>query len=190
MATTATSAQTAEHTAAERATHARTICEMALTTATLHSDGAALRFARDGEWTEMSYAELGKAVSDIARGLMALGIEPGDRVSILSGTRAEWTLADLGALCAGAVVAPIYHTNSPEECGYVLEHAGSRVVFCENAEQVAKVRQVADGCPDAGAHRRPGRHGRGRPDAGRVARTGREHRAGGDGGNRARSRAR
>ena len=148
MATTATSAQTAEHTAAERATHARTICEMALTTATLHSDGAALRFARDGEWTEMSYAELGKAVSDIARGLMALGIEPGDRVSILSGTRAEWTLADLGALCAGAVVAPIYHTNSPEECGYVLEHAGSRVVFCENAEQVAKVRQVADGCPD------------------------------------------
>ena len=148
MATTATSAQTAEHTAAERATHARTICEMALTTATLHSDGAALRFARDGEWTEMSYAELGKAVSDIARGLMALGIEPGDRVSILSGTRAEWTLADLGALCAGAVVAPIYHTNSPEECCYVLEHAGSRVVFCENAEQVAKVRQVADGCPD------------------------------------------
>ena len=146
MATT--SAQTAGHTAAERATHARTICEMALTTATLHSDSAALRFARGGEWTEMSYAELGKTVSEIARGLMALGVEPGDRVSILSGTRAEWTLADLGALCAAAVVAPIYHTNSPEECRYVLEHAGSRVVFCENAEQVAKVRQVADGCPD------------------------------------------
>ena len=45
-------------------------------------------------------------------------------------------------------MAPIYHTNSPEECRYVLEHAGSRVVFCENAEQVAKVRQVAGGCPD------------------------------------------
>lgn len=148
MATTATSAQTAEHTAAERVTHARTVCGMALTTASLHSDSAALRFARDGEWTEMSYSELGKAVSEIARGLMALGIEPGDRVSILSSTRAEWTLADLGALCAGAVVAPIYHTNSPEECLYILEHAGSRVVFCENAEQVAKVRQVAGGCPD------------------------------------------
>jgi len=148
MASAATSPQTAEHTAAERATHARTVCEMAITTAALHSDSAALRFARDGQWTEMSYSELGHAVGDIARGLMALGVEPGDRVSILSGTRAEWTLADLGALCAGAIVAPIYHTNSPEECRYVLEHAGSRVVFCETAEQVAKVHQVAGGCPD------------------------------------------
>ena len=109
----------------------------------------------------MSYAELGDAVRGIARGLMALGIEPGDRVSILSGTRAEWTLADLGALCAGAVVAPIYHTNSPGECRYVLEHAGSRVVFCEDAEQVAKVARWRDGMPRPGACRRVGRHGRG-----------------------------
>ena len=148
MATTVTSAQPAEHTASERATHARTVCEMALTTTALHADSAALRFARAGEWTEMSYSELGRAVRDIARGLMALGVEPGNRVSILSSTRAEWTLADLGALCAGAVVAPIYHTNSPEECRYVLEHAGSRVVFCENAEQVAKVHQVSGECPE------------------------------------------
>jgi len=147
MATTAPATQPAEHTAAERATHARTVCAMALDTPTLHSDSAALRFARDGEWTEMSYTELGQAVSEIARGLMALGVEPGDRVSILSGTRAEWTLADLGSLCTGAVVAPIYHTNSAGECRYVLEHAGSRVVFCENAEQVAKVRQVVAECP-------------------------------------------
>jgi long-chain acyl-CoA synthetase len=147
MATTTAPVQTTEHTAAERATHAPTVCAMALTTVAVHGDSAALKFARGGEWTEMSYAELGNAVRDIACGLMAVGVEPGDRVSILSGTRYEWTLADLAALCAGAVVAPIYHTNSPDECRYVLEHAGSRVVFCEDAEQVAKVRQVADACP-------------------------------------------
>ena len=96
----------------------------------------------------MTYAQLGEAVRGIARGLIALGVEPGDRVSILSGTRAEWTLADLGSLCAGAVVAPIYHTNSPGECRYVLEHAGSRVVFCEDAEQVAKVAEVRAECPE------------------------------------------
>jgi long-chain acyl-CoA synthetase len=95
----------------------------------------------------MSYEEVGVAAREIARGLIALGIRPGDRVSILSGTRPEWTLADLGALCAGAVVAPIYHTNSPEECRYVLDHAGSRVVFCEDAEQAEKVRQVRHLCP-------------------------------------------
>jgi long-chain acyl-CoA synthetase len=129
-----------------RATGAGTVAQMALRACAGHH-GPALRFARGGAWTEMSYAELGTAVREIARGLMALGIRPGDRVSILSGTRAEWTLADLGSLCAGAVVAPIYHTNSPEECRYVLEHAESRLVFCEDREQAAKVEQVRDLCP-------------------------------------------
>ena len=109
-----------------------------------HEGWAGPSLCRGGTWTEMSYAELGTAVREIARGLIALGIRPGDRVSILSNTRAEWTLADLGALCAGAVVAPIYHTNSPGECHYVLEHAGSRLVFCEDAEQAAKVEQVRE----------------------------------------------
>ena len=134
------------HQASERATGALTLAEMALQ-ATATKDGPALRYARGGTWTEMSYAALGTAVREIARGLIALGIRPGDRVSILSNTRAEWTLADLGALCAGAVVAPIYHTNSPGECQYVLEHAESRLVFCEDAEQAAKVEHVREQCP-------------------------------------------
>jgi long-subunit acyl-CoA synthetase (AMP-forming) len=65
------------------------------------------------------YPELGAIATEIACGLIALGIEAGDRVGILGETSADWTLADYGSLCAGAVVAPIYHTNSPEECAYV-----------------------------------------------------------------------
>jgi long-chain acyl-CoA synthetase len=120
---------------------------MALDTTRLHSQLVALRYAHGGAWTAMTYEELGDAVRGIARGLIALGVEPGDRVSILCETRPEWTVADLGSLCAGAVVAPIYHTNSPGECRYVLEHAGSRVVFCEDAEQAAKVAEVRGDCP-------------------------------------------
>jgi long-chain acyl-CoA synthetase len=144
--TTAETAPSQARTGTDRATGAPTVAEMALRATAAHA-GPALRFARGDDWTEMSYSELGTALREIARGLVALGIRPGDRVSILSGTRAEWTLADLGALCAGAVVAPIYHTNSPEECQYVLEHADSRVVFCEDDEQAAKVAQVRDRCP-------------------------------------------
>ena len=144
--TTAETTPTETHAASDRATGARTLAEMALR-ATATNDGPALRFARGDTWTEMSYAELGTVVREIARGLIALGIRPGDRVSILSGTRAEWTLVDIGALCAGAVVAPIYHTNSPEESHYVLEHAESRLVFCEDAQQAAKVEQVREVCP-------------------------------------------
>ena len=95
----------------------------------------------------ISYPELGRAVRDIAGGLAALGIARGDHVAILAGTRPEWTLADLGALCAGATVVPIYQTNSPEECEYILAHAGVRAIFCEDAEQVAKIAQVREGCP-------------------------------------------
>ncbi len=130
----------------DRATGTGTLVQMVLEATATHQ-GPALRFARGEGWGEMSYAELGVAVREIARGLIALGIRQGDRVSILSGTRPEWTLADLGALCAGAVVAPIYHTNSPDECRYVLDHAQSRLVFCEDAEQAAKVEEIRHLCP-------------------------------------------
>jgi len=130
----------------DHGTGPRTLPEMVRRSASVHS-GSALRFWRDGRLRELSYAELGTAAGEIALGLIALGVQPGDRVSILARTRAEWTLADVGALCAGAVVAPIYHSDSPEECRYVLVHAGSRVVFCEDAEQLAKVTRVRGHCP-------------------------------------------
>jgi long-chain acyl-CoA synthetase len=110
--------------------------------------GVALQYRREGQATSISYPELGRAATQIARGLIALGIEKGDRISILAATSADWVLADYGALCAGAVVAPIYHTNSPEECAYVLAHSGARLVFCENAAQAAKVAQIRDRCPN------------------------------------------
>ena len=95
----------------------------------------------------VSYRDLGRAVREIAGGLAALGLDGGDRVSILAGTRPEWTLADFGALCAGAVVVPIYYTNSPQECAYVLAHAEVRAVICEDAGQAAKVAAVRHACP-------------------------------------------
>jgi long-chain acyl-CoA synthetase len=119
---------------------------MILRAAARHS-GAALRFNRDGAWRDMGYRELGAAVEQIASGLIAIGIEPGDRVALLSDTRPEWTLADCAALAAGAAVVPIYQTNSPEECRYILSHSGARLVFCEDELQLAKLEQVRAACP-------------------------------------------
>jgi long-chain acyl-CoA synthetase len=95
----------------------------------------------------VSHAELRRAAREIAAGLAHLGVEPGDRVAILAGTRPEWTLADLGALCAGAVVVPIYHTNSSAECRYILEHAGARAILAEDAAQLAKLDGFRDELP-------------------------------------------
>ncbi len=132
--------------AAGPGTGARTMGAMILRAGAMY-DGAAIRHKVDGRWAEISYAELTGTARDIARGLIALGIEAGDRVAILSNTRPEWTLVDTGAFCAGAVVAPIYHTNSPEECAYVLGDSDARVVFCEDDEQLAKLQRVRADCP-------------------------------------------
>jgi long-chain acyl-CoA synthetase len=109
--------------------------------------GMALEYRDAGRTLAISYPELGTIVGAIARGLIALGIAPGDRVAILSSTCPQWTLADYGALCAGAVVVPIYHTNSPEEWEHVLRHSGSRLVFCENASQAEKIAAIRAACP-------------------------------------------
>ena len=76
-----------------------------------------------------------------------LGIEPGDRVAILAATRPEWTLADCGALCAGAVVVPIYHTNSPGGVRVRARPRRAARVICEDAEQLAKIEQVRGALP-------------------------------------------
>ena len=129
------------HVAYERSTHSRTLGEMFLRT-TATREGVALSYPADGRWIDVDYRQLGAIAREIARGLIALGIEPGDRVSILANTRPEWTYADAGAMCAAAVVAPIYHTNSPGECRYVLEHSGARAVFCEDQEQLDKIAAI------------------------------------------------
>jgi long-chain acyl-CoA synthetase len=110
--------------------------------------GVALEYRRDGHPAYISYSDLGTIATEIARGLISLGIEAGDRVAILGLTSATWTLADCGSLCAGAVVTPVYHTNSPEECAYVLEHSGARLIFCDNVEQAAKIERVRDDLPE------------------------------------------
>jgi long-chain acyl-CoA synthetase len=120
---------------------------LALQAAASHR-GVALEYEHNGTPVAISYPGFGESVREIARGLIALGIDRGERVAILGATSADWTIADFGTLCAGAVVVPIYHTNSPEECAYVLAHSGARLVFCEDAAQAAKLASVREQCPE------------------------------------------
>jgi long-chain acyl-CoA synthetase len=100
-----------------------------------------------GSWVTTSYEEVGEIVRRLSLGLIDLGLGKGDVVSILANTRPEWTYCDFAALSAGATVAPIYQTNSPEECQYVLEHSDAKVVIVEDSEQLEKIRQVRERCP-------------------------------------------
>ena len=134
-----------DRSALELSTGAHTLGEMILRAE--GRDGVALRYKEAGSWHEIGYGQLVRSARGIARGLIALGIEPGERVSILADTRPEWTIADAGSFCAATVVAPIYQTDSPEECAYVLRHSEARAVFCEDEAQLAKIEQIRDDCP-------------------------------------------
>jgi long-chain acyl-CoA synthetase len=96
----------------------------------------------------ITYADFGRAIREIAGGLASLGVGVGDKVAILCGTVPEWPLADFGAFGAGATVVPVYHTNSPEECEYVLAHSGAKVILLENAAQAAKIAKVRENLPE------------------------------------------
>ena len=132
----------------DRATGSSTIADLIGLAAGQHADQPAVRFKRDGAWHDVDYAEVGEIVSEVGRGIIDLGIAPGDRVALLCTTRPEWTYADFGITSAGAVVVPIYPTNSPEECEWVAGNSESRAIVCEDAAQVAKIRAVRDRLPE------------------------------------------
>jgi long-chain acyl-CoA synthetase len=106
------------------------------------ADHIAFRYKADGEWREMTYAEASQAINEIALGLSELGIQPGDRVCLLANTRMEWVLAMYAISVAGAIVVPIYPTNSPSECRWVAGNSGARAVICEDEGQRKKIEQV------------------------------------------------
>jgi long-chain acyl-CoA synthetase len=122
----------------------RTLARAAATAAARYGDRVALRHRVDGEWRERTFAEVGELVDELALGLVALGLEPGDRTCILANTRPEWTFASLAISRAGGVVVPIYPTNSPEECEWVAGNSEARMVVCEDVSQADKIAHVRD----------------------------------------------
>lgn len=99
----------------------------------------ALRYRDDGTWASLDWGGYGRAVDEVGAGLLTLGIEPGDRVGLLSGNRPEWHIADLAILSIGAVTVPVYPTSSSPQVAYVLADSGARVCFVDGPEQLAKV---------------------------------------------------
>jgi long-chain acyl-CoA synthetase len=130
-----------------RGTQSKTLADLLPRSAAAYGSDPAVRYKDGGAWVDRSFQQVFEIVKPLALGLVALGIEKGDRVAILGNTRPEWTYFDWAALSIGATVVPIYQTNSPEECAYVLENSDAKVCVVENEEQLAKVREVRAGLP-------------------------------------------
>ena len=125
----------------------RTISRAAANAADRFADRVSARWREGEEWREHTFAEVSEIVDEIALGLVDLRVQPGDRVALLANTRPEWTTSSLAISRAGAVVVPIYPTNSPEECEWVAGNSDSRIVICEDRGQADKIAGVRDRLP-------------------------------------------
>jgi long-chain acyl-CoA synthetase len=125
-----------------------TLAELPFFGAERFPERPAQRFKRNQAWQDLTYAGLRDVIREIALGLVALGVRPGDRVCVLSDTRPEWVQAEFGIAAAGAVVVPIYPSSSPEECEWVIGDSGALAVICENPAQLAKVEHVRERLPE------------------------------------------
>ncbi|MGO8875019.1 MAG: AMP-dependent synthetase/ligase [Acidimicrobiales bacterium] len=129
-----------------------TIVHALLTNGKRHADLPAMRYRPAGQatgkpWEVVTWGEYLLAARQVAGGLAELGVEPGERVAILSANCVEWHLADLGGLANGSVTVPIYPTSSPSQIAYLLGHAGVRVCFVDTHTQLGKVIEVRDELP-------------------------------------------
>ncbi len=131
----------------QQASTLRTIADLVPHAVAEFAARPAVRFKREGAWHDVSYAEFGEIVQEVALGLIDVGIEQGDRVCILANTRPEWSYADLAVTAVGAVVVPIYQTNSPEECEWVIADSGARAIVCEDEVQLKKIAAVLERLP-------------------------------------------
>jgi long-chain acyl-CoA synthetase len=128
-------------------TGSNTIADLLPRAAEQFGDHPAVKYKADGAWHDVTFAEVGEIAREIALGLIDLGIAAGDRVALLAGTRPEWTYADFAITMTGAVVVPIYQTNSPQECEWVISDSDSVAIIVEDAVQLAKVVEVRERLP-------------------------------------------
>jgi long-chain acyl-CoA synthetase len=104
-----------------------------------HPNRVALREKEYGLWKDITWAQYGEKVRQVAMGLIALGLRKGECVSIISENRPEWVYSDFGIMASGGVTTGIYTTNSAEQCCYIVNNSESRFYIAENEEQFDKV---------------------------------------------------
>ncbi len=105
------------------------VAYMIMQSAQTHADESAMRFRVDGQWQAYSYREMSEAIRQVARALLALGVQPGDLIGIFSQNRPEWTLIDLAVLSIRAISVPIYATNTETQAAYIVDETKMAIIF-------------------------------------------------------------
>src|SRR6478609_1874577 len=115
-----------------------------------HGDEVGFRIRGDGGWQDVTWREFGAQVAGVAKGLVAAGVEAGDRVALQAKTRYEWTVCDYAIWTAGAVVVPVYESSSADQVAWILSDSGAKAAVVESEEHASTMESVRDQVPDLG----------------------------------------
>lgn len=121
------------------------LAAMAFQSAQTFAGEVAMRVRRDGQWQAITYREMGDSIRRIARALLALDVQPGDRVGIFAENRPEWSLVDFAVLTVGGVTVPIYATNTRPQAAYIVDETEMAVIFTGSQANYDKIRAIAAG---------------------------------------------
>ena len=113
-----------------------------------HPSQVALRHKAGSDWRDITWRRYGELVKQASKGLMALGFQHGDKISLLSANRPEWHVIDVGAMSIGGATAAIYTTNSPEQVAYIVSHSESKVAFVDGTDQLEKILKMRSELPE------------------------------------------
>ena len=105
-------------------------------------------FVEPGVTEAVSWGVFYDQVKNVSKSLMALGVEKGDKVNIISYSCFRWVLSDMGIASIGAATVGIYQSNLPKDCRYIIDHSDGVVVFAENDVQLAKLKEIKESIPD------------------------------------------
>lgn len=105
------------------------LAAMAFHSTQAYADEIAMRSEFEGQWRPITYREMGDTIRQIARGLLALGVQPGDRVGIFAENRPEWALVDFAILAVGGISVPIYATNTKPQAAYIVGETDMSILF-------------------------------------------------------------
>jgi long-chain acyl-CoA synthetase len=123
----------------ERTTAGKTAVDLFVQRVKASGPRTVLRWKEGGVWRESTWNDWDRASREIAAGLRALGVGTGDRVCLLANTRPEWVQADVGILMAGGITVPIYQSNVPHECEYIINDSGAKAILVEDPAQLEKL---------------------------------------------------
>jgi len=126
------------------------ITDLLATNVAEHGSEVGMRVHRGGQWQDVTWREFGDQVAGVAKGLIAGGVGPGDRVALQARTRYEWTVCDFAIWTAGAVTVPVYETSSADQVAWILADSGATAAIVERPEHAEAMDSVRDQAPDLG----------------------------------------